>query len=267
VLCHWIQGSVYDKIINDDWNEKMAMRGVEVAKKSDVTNATSTHAQVGPYILTLQQLARVVVDRPGLPKEELDEIGRVFDTTKIVEKYNPYRADPAINLWNRELEIGEYLGIWLKYAVKYPYSYLLAWRDSTYGYWYPDIQYWVYSDEIRENDMGIYKDSVLDEETWIEMQEFENKYKRIPVYGLLWSIGFIVWLTFLSMGITVVRKGWKKCIIYMPLIGIWVTLLIASPVHAEFRYIYAFFLCLPLTLLLPFVASGNEHAIRKTETK
>ena len=40
-------------------------------------------------------------------------------------------------------------------------------------------------------------------------------------------------------------------IIYIPVIGIWLSLLVAAPVFAEYRYMYSFVTTLPLLLLVP----------------
>lgn len=269
ILCNWVRGPVYDSIIKAELEKDVA----ELEAAGDSTdsvplymaeNATSSHNSVGFYILTSQQLARVVVDR-DLSVEEQEELSTILQIDKVKEEYNPKRADPVLHLVNKQVPITDYLSIWIRYGIEYPFSYLLAWCDSTSGYWYPDYQEWIYSDAVRENEMGIYKDSVLSEENWLKLQEYEQLYLDIPIYGMLWSIGFIVWLVFGAMGLTFVKCDWRKCLLYMPLVGIWASLLIASPVNTEFRYLYSFFLCLPLMVLIPFVSKGEEQKEIKTE--
>lgn len=222
-----------------------------------VENATSSNNSIGIYIITIQQLARVVADRTNLSVEEIEEISQVFDINTMVTEYEPHCSDNALHLVNRSLPVTDYLKIWIKYGVKYPYSYIVAWRDATYGYWYPDIQHWIYTDQIKENTIGVYKQPLVPDSIRESVLQIEESYTRVPLYGMLWSIGFVVWLTLLGSGICIVKKGIKYALLYMPLWGIWGTLLIASPVYAEFRYMYSFFLCLPLALLMPF-AKRNE---------
>lgn len=269
LLCNWIRGPVYDNILNKELEKKVtAQTGFETEENTSVyvaKNATSNHNSVAYYILTAQQLARVVVDR-SLSIEEQEELSRIFDLDQVKEEYIAERSDPVLHLVNKQIPVKEYLSTWVRYGLKYPFSYLLAWRDSTHGYWYPDLQDWIYSDAIRENEMGIYKDSVLSDENWQRLQEYESLYMKIPIYGMLWSIGFIVWVILFAMGLTFIKQGWKKTLLYMPLIGIWATLLIASPVNTEFRYLYSFFLCLPLMLMIPFdLKQDVEENIEKRE--
>lgn len=261
VLCNWIRGPVYDNIINRELMNKVSTQeetGSDDTVIYKAENATRSHNSVAYYILTAQQLARVVVDRT-LTVEEQEELSRIFDINQVKEEYIAERSDPVLHLVNKQMPISEYLSIWFRYGIKYPFSYLLAWRDSTYAYWYPDVQDWIYSDAVRENEMGIYKDSILSDESWLKLQQYETLYLDIPIYGMIWSIGFVVWVVLFAMGLTFIKRGWKKCLLFMPLMGIWVSLLIASPVNSEFRYLYSFFLCLPLMILIPFLPDNEKN--------
>jgi len=45
----------------------------------------------------------------------------------------------------------------------------------------------------------------------------------------------------------------KSIILFIPIIGVWLTILIATPVFAEFRYMYSACTCLPFLMLVPFM--------------
>lgn len=47
------------------------------------------------------------------------------------------------------------------------------------------------------------------------------------------------------------RKNYDYILIYIPLIILWLTTL-ASPVFAEYRYVYAIFTCLPILIGINF---------------
>lgn len=267
VLVRIIQGPVYDNIMSAN-NTQVRMRQSEnetedVKESSDavvkVQNATDAYNASGIYIITTQQFARVAVNRMDLSEEDYQRLNNIVNIEKVQTEYNPYNRDSAAKCINYKISTKDYLKEWVYFGCKYPVDFFLAWKDQTFGYWYPDVQYWVYTDQIRENDIGLYKDSVLSDEirrVWLRAEEL---YKDIPIYGLLWSIGFIVWATFLSMGVTYIRKGLKALLPYIPIIGVWVTLLVATPVYAEFRYIYPVFLCVPLSVLIPFIEEQKER--------
>jgi hypothetical protein len=69
------------------------------------------------------------------------------------------------------------------------------------------------------------------------MRFVETLYKQIPILGLLWSIGFYTWTMILLAGVTICRK--KSIAPFFPVAAILLSLFIATPVQAEFRYSYA----------------------------
>ena len=269
VLVRIIQGPVYDYVMTE--NAQMIAAQEEETKDSQETeikqevkavkNANDSYNASGIYIITVQQLGRVAVDRADISAEDYERLNKVVDVEKIKERYDPYCRDEAGYCIRYKVPKSEYLKEWVYFGFKYPIQYILAWKDQTFGYWYPDVQYWVYTDQIKENELGLFKDSILNEDQRYEMMLAESSYKHIPVYGLLWSIGFVVWVTIFFGCVTFLRKGLKMAMVYVPLLGVWGTLLVATPVYAEFRYIYAIFLCLPLSILLPFVTSGKHQEI------
>lgn len=261
VLIKVIQGPVNDEIMTRHkiWvNElKAEEEGIELSQDKavkKVKNATSSYNASGIYIITVQQLGRVAVDRFDLSAEDYLRLNNVIDVERMREEYDPYCRDSAGYLINYKLPVKEYIKEWIYFGVKYPIQYMLAWKDQTFGYWYPDIQYWVYTDQIKENELGLYKDSILSDDQRYELMLTEEMYKEIPIYGMVWSIGFVVWMTLFFAGVTYIRKGLKAVMLYVPVLGVWATLLVATPVYAEFRYIYAMFLCLPLSVMLPFIS-------------
>lgn len=265
ILVRVIQGPVYNKIMTDNnaavEQKKATEEGkdlTEIKPVKQVKNAADTYNSSGVFIVTIQQLARIAVDRQDLPPEDYERLNKIFDVEKVREVYDPYLMDPVGKIRNYKMSTGEYLKEWLYFGCKYPVQFFLGWKDQTFGYWYPDVQHWVYTDQIRDSELDLYKDSILPDEIrriWLRAEEL---YKDIPVYGMLWSIGFAVWVTFLFMGVTYIKKGMKALLPYIPVIGVWATLLVATPVYAEFRYIYPVFLCLPLSVLLPFVKVNDN---------
>ena len=79
----------------------------------------------------------------------------------------------------------------------------------------------------------------------------ESRYT--PLFNIEWSIGLCFWIVLIFVWISIKRK--KSLYPYIPVFGIWVTMMIASPVFAEFRYVYGAFTCLPLLMLIPYINS------------
>nr|MCR5111667.1 hypothetical protein [Ruminococcus sp.] len=55
-------------------------------------------------------------------------------------------------------------------------------------------------------------------------------------------------------------------LVYLPVFGVYITLLIATPVYSEFRYIYSLFTSLPMFCIVPFL-DIRKNTETKTEQK
>ena len=142
----------------------------------------------------------------------------------------------------------DYFKLWIELGIEHPSTYLKAQIDQTKGYWYPDIQYWVTTTMMKENSWGMYRDSKMPGCVLNIMRFVETLYKQIPILGLLWSIGFYTWTMILLAGVTICRK--KSIAPFFPVAAILLSLFIATPVQAEFRYSYAMMTTIPLFIMI-----------------
>ena len=84
----------------------------------------------------------------------------------------------------------------------------------------------------------------------------------VPIYSLLWSMGVVFWVLSFCAGNAFVRKEKAKLICYLPSFALFVTVLIATPVATEFRYVYFMVFSLPFYLVTALLtkspADGNS---------
>lgn len=223
-----------------------------------VSNASASYEATGVFIITAQQLGRVAVDRE-LTQEEYNKLSTVINVDEMKETYNPYITTAAmrqINNWNTR----EYLGVWLEFGIKYPYTYYIAWRDQTSGYWDPIL----YTDGIDltfgDKNPEVYPDSMLpDSIVELYYKVMDMNPTKVPLIALFWCNGFMTWIAFFAIALTAIKRNISSMVFYAPLIGLWLTLLIANPCNGSFRYFYSFFLCIPLILIIPFVKGQHEQ--------
>lgn len=74
------------------------------------------------------------------------------------------------------------------------------------------------------------------------------------------SVGLFIYLFFACLMCAVQKKS-NYLIAYLPALGIWGTLLIATPVFADLRYAYAIYLAVPFLTCLTAVDS-TSHPIK-----
>ena len=73
---------------------------------------------------------------------------------------------------------------------------------------------------------------------------------RSPVVGLLWSVGFYLWLALFVIFNCFVQKRLLSALCFVPNLAIIATLLIATPVAADIRYAYSLVLSMPVLIMI-----------------
>lgn len=206
--------------------------------------------------LPLQQIGRVIADDCELTEEEITAIEKVNVISYVKENYQRGGADPMFawviygNQEYLEDNMGEYLELWISLGLKYPGKYIQAFIDLTKGYWYPmDPEQVVYFG-ITENENGLTSQAVLKGPIVIKIHELLTKlYTIFPIYGIMYSMGAVLWLLILLIAIAVRNGNHSMWIAGIPLVLLTLTLFIAVPLVADIRYGY------PLLVAIPSIAA------------
>lgn len=218
--------------------------------------------------IPIQQITAVICNDRDLTEEELSLIEQVVDLTYIHELYNPTFADnikELIRAGNQDYLVEhkrEFLKLWLDLGLRYPGDYLTAYVDQTYGYWYPDSFYLVAEAEgVSATDLGVSHKPLIGGPLVIKGKEIAIKLgSMVPVYGVLWSMGVACWIMLFGISTVIIRKDYHKLICYLPSVTLLLTVLMATPVATEFRYVYFMVLSLPfylITAILPNEADAD----------
>lgn len=202
----------------------------------------------------LQQFARVVKYRGDELKEDEWEIIHSLlpleMETNIGEIYDPHLSDPVKDLFNQQYydeNKFEVIKTWAAMFFKYPSEYIAAFLDNSYGYYYSDVKYWLVVNGIMPNVWGLEQAKLFPGAYSFIMDYGINRIRDFPVLSMIYSIGFHFTLMLLAFVIVCVKKQYRYTLMFIPVIAQWLTCL-ASPVYAEFRYIYALFISLPILI-------------------
>lgn len=231
------------------------------------------------------QVARTVRDNgENISLEDRALINEVLPYDQLPELYD-YRVSDSIKiLFNTEAfnaHKGEYLSLWLRLGLQNPRSYLLSLLEQTYGYWYPDVQHWIFaynSYPAQLVDDGVNFGGLEDRagqyhQPFAALQEKllygVATLRRVPALSMVYSIGFHFWLLLAAALYCLYKKQFFKLLPLALMVAVWLTCL-ASPVYAEFRYAYPAILSVPLMLgycfggpLLPVRATMEEKPQRE----
>lgn len=217
-----------------------------------------------------QQIACVIANDRALTEEQLHLIGSVIEMEHVKTLYEPTFADnmkELVRAGNQDYLVEhkkDFFKLWFRLGLTYPGDYFRAYINQTYGYYYPDCFYPVSDAEgIWDSgvDIGIVHMPLIRGSIAVKLKEISIKLgNMLPLYGILWSMGTIFWIYLFCIGNTILRKEYQKLICYLPTLCVYGTVLIATPVASEFRYVYFLVLGLPfylITTLLPAKKQGE----------
>ncbi|MCR5502490.1 MAG: DUF6020 family protein [Lachnospiraceae bacterium] len=203
--------------------------------------------------IPVQQVAKVITEGGDLNGQEA-ELQLFFETEKVPSDYREFISDPIKNHMRKKGYInghmGEFIRLWAKIGVKNPGLYIKAWIDQTRGYYNGGYEYWIYSDYVMENDLGITAGTPVESIRNLLYKWYEKYYGK-SIFQPLHSIGFHVWLMALCFFAGAVHKK-KEFLLSVPQLAIILTLLISTPVFCEFRYAYSLFTTAPFLFFTTF---------------
>jgi hypothetical protein len=215
--------------------------------------------------IPLQQIACVISNGESLTDKEYEYVNKIMDTSEVPYVYEPDVSDNIKNLVRKggltylEEDKEQFFKTWLSIGLKHPKAYFDAYVDQTVGYWFPDVDSEVgLADGIYDNSLGLSWQPVISGQFLVKLKEIVFKLPElVPLFGLLWSMGFMFWLILLTSALCFRSGKAKNATITLPFVVLVLTLCIAAPVSNEFRYAYPLFYALPILLLTPFIHNGN----------
>lgn len=238
--------------------------------------------------IPLLQVARVVRDNPnGSSDEDKTLIKEVFPYDELAEQYNAEVSDSIKNLFDTTAfnqNKLQYFLLWLRLGVENPRLYVESFLEHTYGYWYPDVQYWKisvnsypqymkYVTSLGPDDPGAFPDFDPNVENYsIYFQEqliglggclMSGALSSFPLTSPFLSIGFCFWLLLVCLFFLLYRKRYTELTPIIILFALWFTCLL-SPVYAELRYSLPAFVCAPIVIAFTF--SGKPEPSKRLES-
>ncbi len=208
-----------------------------------------------------QQIAAVLCSDRELSSEQRALVERVIDTTYVKELYNPEFADNMKELVRAGDQAylaahkAEYLRLWAQLGMAYPADYLRAYIDQTYGYWYPDSFYLVAEGEgVSASRLGVSHKPLIGGPVVIKTKEIALKMGgMLPMYGLLWSMGVAFCFLLFCIANAFVRREKEKLLLYLPGFALYLTVMAATPVATDFRYVYFMVFSVPFYLMAALI--------------
>ena len=219
--------------------------------------------------MPIQQIARTVKENDDLSDSQKKLIKKVADIETVKQRYDPGLSDPLkIHLREKgsqdyiQQHKSEYVLLYFQLGIKHPKSYFTAWIDQTKGYWNGGYDSVKFSYAFSDNQVGLKRQSVLG---IVEKAVFLycTSYEILDLLRPFVSIGLHTWLMLLVAFVGFRKKDRIMVFLTVPSLSIIFSLLLGTPVFAEFRYAYPLFCCLPFAALALFAGKTEKNLHHK----
>lgn len=218
--------------------------------------------------IPMQQMAHTVAMDGNITEEQGNYINQLLPTETIKEVYNPYIADAIkfnqqFNASYLEQSKDEFLKVWAQMLPANLKGYMEAYGLQTMGYWYLDVANWKctfgleYAEQYNLRTVNVIQSLTgVDSSRFIQNAVAENDI--MPVVSYLFKVATPVWLILFLCCVMIWQKRKRYTLSLLPLVGVWGTLMIATPVYCEFRYMFSLHLALPLLAAFLFYSPQEE---------
>lgn len=215
-----------------------------------------------------QQVAAVIAYQGNVSEEQKELLGNIISLEDVPEAYlgSVHCSDSIkelVRLKGEQEQIShnkfDYLKLWFQMGLQNKYIYLKAFIDETSGYWYHKITYsFIWATYIMENNSGINRECKVSPAMEQKISDYMENYQEH--FWKYYSSGLFTYLLFLCF-ITALRNRSRNLVIYLWNLGIWLTLIVATPVYADFRYAYAIFLAVPFLIYVTIADVPEEQKV------
>lgn len=228
-------------------------------------------ATVESFSIPLQQIARTLVVENNIKEKDLKTIKKYINVSEIRESYSSYISDPIKGItYNDKLNKNkiDFIKIWFKLLLKYPDDYLEAYFLQTLGYWYPNVRYWsVGSLSPKSSEHKDIYNTYTSNNFFTKLIDFTAS-KKLPFSILVWSVGLQFIILLFATLVVIYFKKYKLLMVYIPSWALWLSIMVATPVFCELRYVYGLFVTVPFLIVISFFKFNKDFRFRsKKNTK
>ena len=236
----------------------------------------SLESKVDTYCILFQQTAKYAIEHPeDVTDEERAVLDTLFDYDELPNVYEPHLADWVKNCL-REQEGSatnptgshfaelkkDYLKVWFAQFLRHPLTYIDAFFECSYGYYYPEVGTYKEGLGFYEEERYMFTASMSDAKQIEQLApvrfllEQLSKLEYVPGIGMLYRAGFYAWCVIFAVVYFVVQKKYKALIVAIPaMVNILVCMI--SPVNTCIRY------AMPTMCMVPIILAVMWYQGRK----
>ncbi len=216
----------------------------------------------------IQQIAYTLSIDGETTEAQRSFLARLLPLEHWQSSYAPALVDPI--KWHDEFDAdllerqrGQFLETWLQLLRANPTAFAKAYGLVTFGFWKPGAKdrYGWADTYVAENTLGIRATDVMERLTGASLKPTLDGARGPHGTGGFVSVGVSWWLIMLALTMVLLQRRPRFVSVFVPCAVLWLTIMAATPVAFSLRYVFAFALCLPGLLMVPFFTAllGDAH--------
>lgn len=219
--------------------------------------------------IPLQQIAAVVVKGGNITTDQADFINNLMPIKDIIANYNPATVDSI--KWNsafnrtflNENKI-DFLITWLSMLPHNFLIYVQAYLQQTFWFWAPwqegTVQCLYSIESVSDNSwlVEFLKTSGIHDQPLLpaQLNSLLRSWYQLGNKFLREGVCFWIMLSTLLMSV-LKNRNWRIILVYAPVLLLWLTIMISTPVAESMRYVFVFAYALPIFVGILFVKKDN----------
>lgn len=222
--------------------------------------------------IPLNQMARVAALNGDMSDSDRTYMDSLLPLEQYKDKYRPtctdmLKWDPE---FNSEPLSNNFWSHWISMMIRNPKVYFEAWEMQTCGYWTVNVSAAVQNTSninggVPRNLNPEY--SIGYDITSKNLLSLDNIRNALPLSSYSIPGGFVFWILIFACTILILNKRWQWILPILPLLLLYGTLFIASPIWYWPRYIFTAQLALPVAIVLLYraVITNEAHKPKATQ--
>lgn len=224
--------------------------------------------------IPLNQMARVAALNGDMSDSDRTYMDSLLPLEQYKDKYRPTLTDDL--KWDPEFNSEplskNFWSHWISMMIRNPKVYFEAWEMQTFGYWTINVPAATqYTANIHT---GVPRNVNLEygigyDITSKNLLSLDSVRNALPLSSYSISGGFVFWILIIACTILILNKKWQWILPILPLLLLYGTLFIASPIWYWPRYIFTAQLALPVVIVLLHraVITNNAHKPKPSATQ
>ena len=229
-----------------------------------IPNKTLFQEKVG---ILMQQMAYTYFVNGKMSNDDKSYIEKWFKTSNVKDHYSPYFVDEI--KWNSDFDrtymnnhkkefIKSYINLLPNNFESYTKSYLLA----TYGNWgltkFSNIQSRFLGLDCSDQDASrpfsqLHREIIF---PYFIQNFLERAYETFVIYL---GSGVCLWVLLYGVAFLIYKENTKMILLSVPVIGNFITLMLASPLSVAFRYSSSYAYIIPIVFLILFIEKDSNN--------